>query len=171
MGNKDKVPIVGVIMGSKSDWEQMEPATKMLEILGIAYEVEIVSAHRTPRRMVEYATTAYARGLRIIIAAAGGSAHLQGMTASFTELPVLAVAIKSATFGAEPAIQSCIYMPGGAPLLFAGVAQHGAKNAALGAAQILALQDPTIRTALIDFRMSQEQEVLENPDPRVVITK
>lgn len=149
---------VGVIMGSSSDWEVMSAATEMLEKLGIPYEKRVVSAHRTPGLLVEYATTARERGLDVIIAGAGGAAHLPGMVASMTPLPVIGVPVKSRALNGLDSLLSIVQMPGGVPV--ATVAINGAKNAALIAASILALHDEGVRERLDDFRRRQTEEVL-----------
>lgn len=145
-------------MGSSSDWEVMSAATEMLEKLGIPYEKRVVSAHRTPELLVEYATTARERGLDVIIAGAGGAAHLPGMVASMTPLPVIGVPVKSRALNGLDSLLSIVQMPGGVPV--ATVAINGAKNAALIAASILALHDEGVRERLDDFRRRQTEEVL-----------
>ncbi len=145
-------------MGSSSDWEVMSAATEMLEKLGIPYEKRVVSAHRTPGLLVEYATTARERGLDVIIAGAGGAAHLPGMVASMTPLPVIGVPVKSRALNGLDSLLSIVQMPGGVPV--ATVAINGAKNAALIAASILALHDEGVRERLDDFRRRQTEEVL-----------
>ncbi len=159
-------PLVGVIMGSKSDWPTMEHAVQMLEKLGVSYETRVVSAHRTPDLLFEYAKTAEQRGLQVIIAGAGGAAHLPGMVASQTNLPVLGVPIQSKALQGMDSLLSIVQMPGGVPVATLAIGVAGATNAGLLAAQILALQNPQIKQALAEFRHQQTQSVLDNPDPR-----
>ena len=152
-------PIVGIIMGSKSDLPVMAPAAELLALLGIAHEVQIVSAHRTPLRMVEYATAAEARGLKVIIAGAGGAAHLPGMVASLTQLPVIGVPVKSSTsLDGWDSVLSILQMPAGVPV--ATVALNNARNAALLAVQILALSDAALAERLRAYRQTQTEQVL-----------
>ncbi len=149
---------VGVIMGSTSDWEVMQSATETLETFGIPYEKRVVSAHRTPELLFEYARSARARGLQVIIAGAGGAAHLPGMVASMTPLPVIGVPVKSRALNGLDSLLSIVQMPGGVPV--ATVAINGAKNAALIATSILALSDAEIAKRLDAFRQQQTAEVL-----------
>lgn len=149
---------VGIIMGSISDWDVMSQAAVMLDELGIAYEKQIVSAHRTPDLMAEYAKNAAGRGLNVIIAGAGGAAHLPGMVASMTVLPVIGVPVKSRALSGWDSMLSILQMPAGVPV--ATVAIDGAKNAALIAASILALHDEQVRVALEEFRRRQTETVL-----------
>jgi 5-(carboxyamino)imidazole ribonucleotide mutase len=149
---------VGVIMGSTSDWEVMQIATETLETFGIPYEKRVVSAHRTPELLFEYARSARARGLQVIIAGAGGAAHLPGMVASMTPLPVIGVPVKSRALTGLDSLLSIVQMPGGVPV--ATVAINGAKNAALIATSILALSDAEIAKRLDAFRQQQTAEVL-----------
>jgi 5-(carboxyamino)imidazole ribonucleotide mutase len=149
---------VGVIMGSTSDWEVMQIATETLETFGIPYEKRVVSAHRTPELLFEYARSARARGLQVIIAGAGGAAHLPGMVASMTPLPVIGVPVKSRALNGLDSLLSIVQMPGGVPV--ATVAINGAKNAALIATSILALSDAEIAKRLDAFRQQQTAEVL-----------
>lgn len=158
-------PLVGLIMGSKSDWPTMEHAATILERLGIAYESRVVSAHRTPDLLFEYARTAAERGLQVIIAGAGGAAHLPGMVAAQTSLPVLGVPVQSRTLNGLDSLLSIVQMPGGVPVGTLAIGRAGATNAGLLAAQILALQDADIRKAVADFRQEQTQAVLDHPDP------
>lgn len=160
-------PQVGVIMGSKSDWPTMERATALLDELGVAYEVEVVSAHRTPDKLFSYAKNAQARGLKVIIAGAGGAAHLPGMAASQTDLPVLGVPIESQALKGMDSLLSIVQMPAGVPVATMAIGKAGAANAAILAAQILALSDAAIAKNLTEFRANQTQTVLDNPDPRV----
>ncbi len=155
---KYKVMKVGVIMGSSSDWEVMSQAVDMLERLEIPFEKRVVSAHRTPDLLVEYAKTAAERGIDVIIAGAGGAAHLPGMVASMTALPVIGVPVKSRALNGLDSLLSIVQMPAGVPV--ATVAINGAKNAALIAASILALSDGGVRERLNDFRRRQTEEVL-----------
>lgn len=160
-------PQVGVIMGSKSDWPTMERAAALLDELGVSYEVEVVSAHRTPDKLFAYAKTAQERGLKVIIAGAGGAAHLPGMAASQTDLPVLGVPIESQALKGMDSLLSIVQMPAGVPVATLAIGKAGAANAAILAAQILALSDAAIAKNLADFRTNQTQTVLNNPDPRV----
>ncbi|HEV7714110.1 MAG TPA: 5-(carboxyamino)imidazole ribonucleotide mutase [Steroidobacteraceae bacterium] len=159
-------PLVGIIMGSQSDWETMRAAAEMLEKLAIAHEVRVVSAHRTPDLLFEYASTARTRGLEVIIAGAGGAAHLPGMTAAKTSLPVLGVPVQSKTLSGLDSLLSIVQMPAGVPVATFAIGTAGATNAALSAASILANKHPAIATALDAFRAQQTANVLSNPDPR-----
>lgn len=161
-----KPPLVGVIMGSKSDWETMRHAVIALEELGVPHEVRVVSAHRTPDLLFEYAASAEARGLEIIIAGAGGAAHLPGMTAAKTCLPVFGVPVESKTLKGIDSLLSIAQMPGGVPVGTLAIGKSGAKNAALLAAAALGNKHPEIRTALKRFREAQTEAVLADPDPR-----
>lgn len=156
-------PLVGIIMGSQSDWPTMKHAADILDQLEVAYETRIVSAHRTPDRLVTYAKTARDRGLQVIIAGAGGAAHLPGMAASMTPLPVLGVPIKSRVLAGVDSLLSIVQMPGGVPVGTLAIGRSGAKNAALLASSILALQDDTIRDALDAFRAAQTASIAETP--------
>jgi 5-(carboxyamino)imidazole ribonucleotide mutase len=158
-------PLVGVIMGSKSDWETMHHACEMLAALGIPFEKHIVSAHRTPEWMAQYAKTAAERGLEVIIAAAGGAAHLPGMVAAHTLLPVLGVPIKSSNLNGIDSLLSIVQMPAGIPVGALAIGQSGAKNAALLAAGILANKHACYRQNLEDFRKRQTQAVLDDRLP------
>ena len=153
--------IVGVIMGSKSDYETMHPAIELLEELGVAFEAKIVSAHRTPDKMFQYASTAEARGLKVIIAAAGGAAHLPGMVATKTMLPVLGVPIPSTQLNGLDSLLSIAQMPKGIPVGTLAVGKPGAANAALLAAQILALNDTALAARLKKWRGARTAEVLK----------
>jgi 5-(carboxyamino)imidazole ribonucleotide mutase len=164
--NSTMQPLVGVIMGSQSDWETMRHAVETLESLGVPYEVQIVSAHRTPDKMFEYAHTAESRGLEVIIAGAGGAAHLPGMTAAKTTLPVLGVPIESHALKGLDSLLSIVQMPAGVPVGTLAIGKAGAINAALLATAILANKYPQFRDALHAYRQRQTQAVLENPDPR-----
>jgi 5-(carboxyamino)imidazole ribonucleotide mutase len=158
-------PLVGIIMGSQSDWETMRAAAEMLEQLGVAHEVRVVSAHRTPDLLFEYAATARTRGLEVIIAGAGGAAHLPGMTASKTSLPVLGVPVQSKALNGMDSLLSIVQMPAGVPVATFAIGVAGAKNAGLFAASILAARHPAIGAALDKFRAQQTEAVLQNPDP------
>lgn len=158
-------PLVAVIMGSKSDWPTMQHACEMLEQLGITYETSIVSAHRTPDRLHQFAEDAAERGLRVIIAGAGGAAHLPGMVAAKTHLPVLGVPIKSSNLNGLDSLLSIVQMPAGVPVGTLAIGLAGATNAAVLAASILAGTDPAIERALIDYRQRQTERVLNNADP------
>src|ERR1700676_1884779 len=159
-------PLVGVIMGSSSDWETLEPAAKTLLELGIPHETKVVSAHRTPDLLFEYASSAEARGIEVIIAGAGGAAHLPGMTASKTVLPVLGVPVESKALKGLDSLLSIAQMPAGVPVGTLAVGKAGAINAALLAASILANKHDKIRAQLKKFRKDQTQLVLKNSDPR-----
>jgi 5-(carboxyamino)imidazole ribonucleotide mutase len=160
-------PLVGVIMGSSSDWETMEHVAKTLAELGVPHETRVVSAHRTPDLLFEYATSAEKRGIEVIIAGAGGAAHLPGMTASKTVLPVLGVPVESKTLKGLDSLLSIAQMPGGIPVGTLAIGKAGAINAALLAAAILGAKHPEIREALRKFRAEQTERVLANPDPAV----
>ena len=159
-------PLVGIIMGSKSDWETLQPAAAMLEHLGIAHEVKVVSAHRTPDLLFKYAEAAEGRGLAAIIAGAGGAAHLPGMTASKTRVPVLGVPVQSKSLNGIDSLLSIVQMPKGVPVATFAIGQAGAANAALFAAAIIALQDTAVASALDAYRKTQTEAVLSEPDPR-----
>jgi 5-(carboxyamino)imidazole ribonucleotide mutase len=155
-------PLVGVIMGSKSDWETMSRASEMLKALSIAHECRVVSAHRTPDWMAEYAKTAASRGIEVIIAAAGGAAHLPGMVAAHTSLPVLGVPIKTSILNGVDSLLSIVQMPAGVPVATLAIGNAGATNAALFAAAILANKYPPVRERLEAFRHQQTQSVFED---------
>src|SRR5260221_1901864 len=157
-------PIVGIIMGSRSDWQTMRHAADTLDRLGIAHETRIVSAHRTPRRLVAYAEGARGRGIKVIIAGAGGAAHLPGMAAAMTPLPVLGVPIESQTLKGLDSLLSIVQMPGGVPVGTLAIGKPGAINAALLAGAILALGDPAVAHALDAWRQRQTEAVGERPD-------
>ena len=159
-------PLVGVVMGSRSDWETMRAATSILEQLGVPHEVRVVSAHRTPDLLFEYAATAEARGLQVIIAGAGGAAHLPGMIASKTTLPVLGVPVQSKALNGLDSLLSIVQMPAGVPVATFAIGAAGATNAALTATAILARQDASLDAALKAYRAQQTAAVLEHPDPR-----
>ena len=159
-------PLVGVIMGSKSDWETMAHAAETLDALGVPYEVRVVSAHRTPDLLFEYAEAAEGRGLEVVIAGAGGAAHLPGMAAAKTSLPVLGVPVESKALKGMDSLLSIVQMPAGIPVATLAIGRAGAVNAALLAASILANKHPEVREALKAYRVRQTQTVLESPDPR-----
>ena len=156
-------PVVGIIMGSQSDWETMKNAAETLEKLGVAHEVKIVSAHRTPDRLVAYAKGAKDRGLKVIIAGAGGAAHLPGMAASMTPLPVLGVPIESKALKGMDSLLSIVQMPGGVPVGTLAIGRAGAINAALMAGSIVALNDDAVAGVLDNFRATQTAAVAEEP--------
>jgi 5-(carboxyamino)imidazole ribonucleotide mutase len=158
-------PLVGIIMGSKSDWETLQPAADTLTRLGVAFETRVVSAHRTPDLLFEYASTARDRGIEVIIAGAGGAAHLPGMTASKTTLPVLGVPVQSKALNGMDSLLSIVQMPAGIPVGTLAIGQAGATNAALLATSILANKYPPLRAALDQFRKDQTDGVLAHPDP------
>jgi len=158
-------PLVGVVMGSESDWETMEHAANILELLHIPFAAEIVSAHRTPDKLFQYAETAPERGIQIIIAGAGGAAHLPGMLAAKTHLPVLGVPVKSKALKGLDSLYSIVQMPKGIPVGTLAIGEAGAANAALLAASILALQDKAIESALKQFRAQQTEKVLKQRLP------
>lgn len=149
-------------MGSQSDWETMQEACKVLDEFEIPYEAKVVSAHRTPHFMIEYASAAQSRGLQVIIAGAGGAAHLPGMVASCTTLPVLGVPVQSRTLQGLDSLLSIVQMPGGVPVATLAIGASGAKNAGLLAARILALGDTTVRSKMEDYMARQTQTVLNN---------
>ena len=155
--------VVGIIMGSRSDWRVMESAALVLDELGVGYETKVVSAHRTPDRLVQYARTARERGLKAIIAGAGGAAHLPGMTAAMTPLPVLGVPVDATALNGMDALMSIVQMPKGVPVATFAVGQSGAVNAGLFAASILAIEDPAIREALDQYRERQTADVPVDP--------
>jgi 5-(carboxyamino)imidazole ribonucleotide mutase len=158
---------VGIIMGSSSDWETMRPASEILEALSVPHEVRVVSAHRTPDLLFEYAASARARGLEAIIAGAGGAAHLPGMTASKTTLPVLGVPVQSRALNGMDSLLSIVQMPAGIPVATFAIGNAGATNAALLAAAIIANRHPEVLPRLEAFREKQTARVLEHPDPRI----
>jgi 5-(carboxyamino)imidazole ribonucleotide mutase len=157
--------VVGVIMGSSSDWETMKHAVDTLKALGVPVETRVVSAHRTPDLLFEYASTAASRGLEVIIAGAGGAAHLPGMTASKTTLPVLGVPVESHALKGMDSLLSIVQMPAGIPVGTMAIGRSGAVNAALLAAAVLGNKYPSVRDALEAFRASQTRTVLDHPDP------
>jgi 5-(carboxyamino)imidazole ribonucleotide mutase len=157
---------IGIIMGSQSDWETMQHVAQTLDRLGISYEKRIVSAHRTPERLYQYAKGAQKRGLKLIIAGAGGAAHLPGMAAALTALPVLGVPVESRILRGVDSLLSIVQMPAGIPVATFAIGQAGAVNAALFAAAILALDDPAIAAALDNWRRSQTDAVADSPESR-----
>ena len=164
--NDTDKPLVGVIMGSKSDWETMKHCVEMLEQLGIACETRVVSAHRTPDSLFDYAKAARGRGLEVIVAGAGGAAHLPGMCASQTSLPVLGVPVQSKALNGLDSLLSIVQMPAGVPVATLAIGRAGAVNAALLAASILGNKYPAIAEKLEAFRAAQTRKVLEESDPR-----
>jgi 5-(carboxyamino)imidazole ribonucleotide mutase len=159
MSNSAK-PLVGVIMGSKSDWDTLRQAAEVLKQFGVPHECEVVSAHRTPERMVEYAKTAEQRGLQIIIAGAGGAAHLPGMVASLTNLPVLGVPVQSRALSGLDSLLSIVQMPGGIPVGTLAIGEAGAKNAGLLAVRILSNNDADLRQKLAEFHRAQTDKIV-----------
>jgi 5-(carboxyamino)imidazole ribonucleotide mutase len=159
----ERSPQVGLIMGSQSDWATLRETAAVLDELGVAHEDRIVSAHRTPRRLIEYATTARARGLQVIIAAAGGAAHLPGMVAAMTTLPVLGVPVEGRALRGMDSLLSIVQMPGGVPVGTLAIGRAGAINAALLAASILGLQDAAVASALEAWRAARTAAVPETP--------
>jgi 5-(carboxyamino)imidazole ribonucleotide mutase len=157
---------IGIIMGSQSDWETIQHVAQTLDRLGISYEKRIVSAHRTPERLYQYAKGAQKRGLKLIIAGAGGAAHLPGMAAALTPLPVLGVPVESRTLRGVDSLLSIVQMPAGIPVATFAIGQAGAVNAALFAAAILALSDPAVAAALDNWRRSQTEAVADSPESR-----
>lgn len=155
--------VVGIIMGSQSDWETMRNAAETLEALGVPHETRIVSAHRTPKRLTEYAETARERGLKVIIAGAGGAAHLPGMTAAMTPLPVFGVPVESKALSGMDSLLSIVQMPGGIPVGTLAIGRAGAINAGLLAASVIALEDETVRRNLDDWRDRQTAGIAESP--------
>jgi 5-(carboxyamino)imidazole ribonucleotide mutase len=160
-------PRVGIVMGSRSDWETMQHAAQKLDALGVAYEVKVVSAHRTPDVLFSYAEEAAGRGLRAIIAGAGGAAHLPGMIAAKTAVPVLGVPVQSKALNGMDSLLSIVQMPAGIPVATFAIGNAGAANAALFAAAMLASDDAAVATALDAFRARQTQDVMDKDDPRL----
>jgi 5-(carboxyamino)imidazole ribonucleotide mutase len=160
-------PLVGLIMGSQSDWETLTPAAELLETLGISYETKIVSAHRTPDLLVSYASQAASRGIEVIIAGAGGAAHLPGMTASMTHLPVIGVPVESNILRGVDSLLSIVQMPKGIPVATVAIGKVGAANAAILAASILGIKHPQISIAVQTFRAQQTDAVLQTPPPKL----
>lgn len=158
-----KSPLVGIIMGSQSDWDTMQHAASTLDTLGVSYEAKVVSAHRTPKRLYDYATSAKKRGLHIIIAGAGGAAHLPGMAASMTTLPVFGVPVESKSLQGMDSLLSIVQMPAGVPVGTLAIGRAGAVNAAILAASVIALSDKTIATKLEKYRAKITADVKESP--------
>lgn len=156
---------VGIIMGSKSDWPTMKHAAEMLELLNVEFETKVVSAHRTPHLLAEYAESAKERGIKVIIAGAGGAAHLPGMAAAFTSLPVLGVPVQSKALSGQDSLLSIVQMPKGIAVGTLAIGTAGAANAGLLAAQILGTHDETVMAAIEKFRAEQTQTILDNPNP------
>ena len=163
--------LIGIIMGSTSDWDTMAHAAETLEQLNIPHEVEVVSAHRTPDKLFQYAETAESKGLEVIIAGAGGAAHLPGMTAAKTAIPVLGVPVQSKALNGMDSLLSIVQMPAGIPVGTLAIGRAGAINAALLAASIVSNKHPEYRGALNDYRQNQTDKVTANPDPREVNTR
>lgn len=163
MTHADQNPLVSIIMGSQSDWPIMEHAHDILHTLGVAHEVKIVSAHRTPDRLYDFAKTAKDRGIQVIIAGAGGAAHLPGMTASMTPLPVLGVPVESKALQGMDSLLSIVQMPGGIPVGTLAIGKAGAKNAGIMAASIIALNDKNVAEKLDQFRKEQTESIAEAP--------
>lgn len=165
----EQSPLVGIIMGSKSDWPTMQHSADMLDKLGVSYEVTVVSAHRTPDLLFDYAKSACDKGIKVIIAGAGGAAHLPGMAASQTSLPVLGVPVKSRALNGLDSLLSIAQMPGGVAVGTLAIGDAGAKNAGLLAAQILATSDSELMTRVDNFRATQTETILSEPDPRTAL--
>ena len=163
---QSKNPLVGIIMGSSSDWETMRNTANVLEELSVPYEAEVVSAHRTPDKLFSYAESASGRGIEVIVAGAGGAAHLPGMTAAKTSLPVIGVPVQSKALSGMDSLLSIVQMPAGIPVAAMSIGRAGAVNAGLMAAAILGNKYPKIKEALDDYRKRQTDNVLANPDPR-----
>jgi 5-(carboxyamino)imidazole ribonucleotide mutase len=161
MSNNQNRPLVGIIMGSDTDWPVMQEAAKMLEKFGVPHEVEVISAHRSPARTHEYATTAIDRGLKAIIVAAGGAAHLAGVVAALTTLPVIAVPMATTVLSGIDALLSSVQMPAGVPVAAMAIDKPGATNAAIYAAEILATSDPALRERLVQYKAELERSVAE----------
>jgi len=157
-------PLIGIIMGSRSDWETMRHAAEMLDTLGVPYETKVVSAHRTPKRLYDYAHSARERGLRVIVAGAGGAAHLPGMAASMTSLPVLGVPVETKSLKGMDSLLSIVQMPAGVPVGTLAIGKSGAINAALLAAAILASSDTQLAARIDRFREEQTSSVAETPE-------
>ncbi|UYB53874.1 5-(carboxyamino)imidazole ribonucleotide mutase [Xanthomonas sp. AM6] len=166
MTSKQTAPLVGIVMGSRSDWETMQHAAQKLDALGVPYEVKVVSAHRTPDVLFAYAEAASARGLRAIVAGAGGAAHLPGMLAAKTAVPVLGVPVQSKALNGMDSLLSIVQMPAGIPVATFAIGNAGAANAALFAAAMLAAEHADIAAALGDLRQRQTDEVMAKDDPR-----
>jgi len=164
--SETSTPLIGVVMGSRSDYPVLAPAIAILEEFGVPHEVRVVSAHRTPDQMFAYAEQARSRGLRVIIAAAGGAAHLPGMLAAKTLVPVIGVPVAATALGGIDALLSIVQMPKGIPVATVAIGKPGAANAALLALQMLATTDPVLHAALTAWRAARTQDVLDHPDPR-----
>jgi 5-(carboxyamino)imidazole ribonucleotide mutase len=162
-------PLVGIIMGSRSDWDTLRHAAETLDRLGVAHEVRVVSAHRTPDLLFDYAASAAGRGLEVLIAGAGGAAHLPGMAAAKTVLPVLGVPVESAVLRGVDSLLSIVQMPAGIPVGTLAIGKPGAVNAALLAAAMLGNKYPDVRDAVVAYRAAQSQRVLDDPDPRTPV--
>lgn len=156
---------VGIIMGSKSDWPTMQHAAEMLDLFNVPYETKVVSAHRTPHLLAEYAESARERGIKVIIGGAGGAAHLPGMTAAYTSLPVLGVPVQSKALSGQDSLLSIVQMPKGIAVGTLAIGNAGAANAGLLAAQIIGSFDPVVQAAVEKFRAEQTQTILDNPNP------
>ncbi|WP_448554323.1 5-(carboxyamino)imidazole ribonucleotide mutase [Thalassotalea montiporae] len=156
---------VGIIMGSKSDWPTMQHAAEMLDLFGVPYETKVVSAHRTPHLLAEYAESAKSRGIKVIIAGAGGAAHLPGMTAAYTSLPVLGVPVQSKALSGQDSLLSIVQMPKGIAVGTLAIGNAGAANSGLLAAQIIGTHDETVMAAVEKFRAEQTETILSNPNP------
>ncbi|MGB1263514.1 MAG: 5-(carboxyamino)imidazole ribonucleotide mutase [Cognaticolwellia sp.] len=156
---------VGIIMGSKSDWPTMQHAAEMLDLFNVPYETKVVSAHRTPHLLAEYAESAKDRGIKVIIGGAGGAAHLPGMTAAYTSLPVLGVPVQSKALSGQDSLLSIVQMPKGIAVGTLAIGTAGAANAGLLAAQIIGTFDPSVQAAVEKFRADQTQTILDNPNP------
>ena len=162
-------PLVGIIMGSQSDWETMQHAANTLDTLGVPLETRVLSAHRTPDAAHEYGTTAIDRGLKVIIAAAGGAAHLAGVMAACTPIPILGVPMQSKALNGMDSLLSTVQMPAGIPVASLAIGKPGAINAALLATQILGVGDEQFADAIVEFRRQQTEKILSNPDPSAVV--
>jgi len=166
MSSRNNPARIAIVMGSKSDWATMQVATEILDLLHVPYHVEVVSAHRTPDKLFSFAESAEQNGFQVIIAGAGGAAHLPGMIAAKTLVPVLGVPVQSAALSGVDSLYSIVQMPRGIPVGTLAIGKAGAANAALLAAQILATHDRELHQRLVEWRQSQTDEVLDNPDPR-----
>ena len=164
-----ETPLIGIIMGSQSDWDTMQHAAATLDSLGVPLETRVLSAHRTPDAAHEYGTTAQDRGLKVLIAAAGGAAHLAGVMAACTPMPVLGVPMQSKALNGMDSLLSTVQMPAGIPVATLAIGKAGAINAALFATQILAVEDERFADAIVDFRRQQTEKILANPDPSLVV--
>lgn len=164
MAERDALPVIGIIMGSRSDWETMRHAAEVLQTLGVPHETKVVSAHRTPQRLYDYAHAAKGRGLKVIIAGAGGAAHLPGMAASMTTLPVFGVPVESKALSGMDSLLSIAQMPGGIPVGTLAIGKAGATNAGLLAAAVIALGDPTVDAALTRWREELTASVPDLPE-------